>query len=134
MSFRFNSHVTINQGQITTATTGVIAGPIDISSFETFSLLLQNQHATIGVLSVEVQVTFDSSENVGTGAPNWVALPTSTAPLPSATVVGGAALSASSSYMTKPITNAWHYLRIVGGMSATATGNFRVTVGGMTRR
>lgn len=132
---RFHKHLHINQGTIATATTTVLAGPIDISTFETFSLLFQNQNTSVGILNLDVQVAFDASANVNSdSAPNFVSIPTSSLPLPSATAIGGTALPTSSSYMTSAITNAWHWLRVLGGASAAGAGTFRVTVGGMTRR
>ena len=129
MGIRWNEHQYFTQGaQGITAASQILLGPIDVSSFERFSLLMQNNHSAIGVSSIVVQAALkETSANIGlTGAPNWVALPTASVPYPDT-------LAASASRLTSGVENCHHWIRVLGAHSATAVSDFRVTVGGFTR-
>ena len=122
MPFRFNSEVRILP-DLSTASTNLIA-QFDVSSYETFALQFQNNYTAVAAQGIVVQASYDPSANIGaTAAPGWVTLTTASVPFPSS-------ILASAGALTSAIANAYHWIRVLGGVSATASGDVRVRIGG----
>jgi hypothetical protein len=128
MSRRFQTEKFWNHVQIPTSTATVITPNIDISNYESFSLLYQNSHTGIGFIHMQLQGAYDSSATAADQAPNWFNIPSTTIAQPSA--LGATA----NAWTTQVSPNTLKWLRVIGAMSATAAiGVFKVTVAGSQR-
>ena len=129
MAFRFTTTTLEVSSVATTASTNVLAGPIDISSYEKVALFVHNLQSAVDLHFLQLQVSHFTASNVGTtAAPNWYTLATADVGLPSS-------IAASAGDMTTPIANCYRFMRLIGGVSQTGGTSVTVgvTIGGFTR-
>lgn len=129
MAIRFTERSLTVSGVATTASTNILAGPLDISSYDKFAVFVHNLESAVDLHFLQMQVSYFTASNVGaTAAPNWFSLDTAVAGLPSS-------IAGSAGDMTTPIANAYRYMRIIGGVSQTGgtSVNVGITIGGFTR-
>ena len=127
MSNRVQTYVNIGN-QITTLTTTILIGPVDVRGYRSYGLCIQNGNSAVGTIGIRVQVAMESSADYNgggtSGAPNWVDVPSGTIP----NLTPGGPILASATLMTSSIANQAAWLRIMGGYSATAVSNIRLMI------
>lgn len=129
---RYSLQTYTNVSGITTASTAqVLIGPVDISDYETLSFGFQNQQTAAIIHAIHMQVAYDPNSNASgaSGAPNWTDIATAVVPWPSS-------IAASAIVVTGPLTNAYRWIRILGGTTATEATDRRIKfwVGGHTHQ
>lgn len=131
MGLKYRStHMSASTADVTTAAAQTILGPMDIRGYEILSLEFMN--SATGAANAYVALTLQATnqqEIPGVSDSNvWVNVNTSVLDFPTA-------LGASAVALTKPITNAYAWLRVRAQGTGSAT-NYTLTVraGGYKRQ
>jgi hypothetical protein len=103
---------------LTTASTGVVCGPVDVSFFKECTFQFKNS-GTAALLGLKVQATHTPDD-----ANSWTEISTATIPSPSA-------LGSSAVAMTSAVLVCQKWMRVLAHASATASlGTVTVTMAG----
>jgi len=112
---------------ITTATSIVLVGPIDVTHWDSFCMQFVNKNTAIGFLNFELQATVHRIGSSTSTVDQFVEINTGTIPTPSA-------LGATAVHLTSAIFNCYRTIRIIGHTSSTASaGSFDLLIGGHRR-
>jgi hypothetical protein len=128
MSLVYNEYYFNNNGaSATTATTNVLF-KVDVHTFESYGLVIQNGASATDVIGVTIQTSHDNSSGHN-GAPSWVTMPSGSFPQK------GATLGATATLATTAIANCARWIQIIGGHSTTGiVPNLKLTVIGTKAR
>lgn len=111
-----------------TASNGVLIESFDLTGYDKFCMLFQNENTAAAFIDLRVQAAINPSDSAITEAPIWVEVNTATIPSPSA-------LGVSATVLTSSIESCYKWLRVIGRTNNSAAGDtLSLTVAGHRRR